>query len=253
MTCIFLILTFAACSFDYGDDVSEDTGLPDVVMNDVEYVRIRDGNPVVRFIAEGAERYESRQTMELKNFSFEQFTTADEDVSALGRAGNASVELDSGNIHMKNGVRIEVDSEDIAIETKTLDWQDKDRQLFAGAGEPVSILRSDGTSFTGWGFSADTRRRTWSFTEGVEGTYVDDDDDDDAVGDEGEPGETLIAETPAVPDTPAASGTDRPAVQRPGTASEASGAKRPAASPPVPAPDAPQGGVTNEAVKGITK
>jgi LPS export ABC transporter protein LptC len=247
MMCIFLILTLGACSFDYGDDVSEDSGLPDVVMNDVQYVRIRDGNPVVRFIAEGAERYESRQTMELKNFSFEQFNTADEDVSALGRAANASVELESGNIHMQNGVRIEVDSEDITIETKTLDWQDKDRQLSAGTGEPVSILRSDGTIFTGWGFSADTRHRTWSFIEGVEGTYVDDDDDD--TDDEGEPGETRIAETPAVPDTPTASGTDRPVVQRPGTASEASGARRPAA----PAPDAPRSGVTNEAVEGTTK
>jgi LPS export ABC transporter protein LptC len=181
--CVFLIFVFSSCSFDYGEDTSENSGLPDVVMNDVQYVRVRDGSPVVRFDAEGAERYESRQTMELKNFSFEQFTTANEDISALGRAGNASVELDSGNIHMKNGVRIEVDSEDIAIETSTLDWQDKERQLFAGTEEPVEILRSDGTSFTGWGFSADARYRTWSFTGGVQGTYIDDDDD----GEEGEP------------------------------------------------------------------
>lgn len=177
--CIFLIAALTACSFDYGPGSSGETELPDVVMNNVEYVRVRDGNPLVRFEAEGAERYERRHTMELKNFSFEQFNTAADDVNAMGRAGNASVELESGNIHMKNGVRIEVESEDIAIETSTLNWKDKERQLSAGTGEPVEIRRLDGTSFTGWGFSADARRRTWAFTDGVQGAYIEKDDDEE--------------------------------------------------------------------------
>ncbi|MDR0387005.1 MAG: LPS export ABC transporter periplasmic protein LptC [Treponema sp.] len=170
---------FAACSFDYGAGSVGDDELPDVVMHDVQYVRVRDGNPLVRFEAEGAERYESRQTMELKNFSFEQFNTAADTVNAVGRASNASVELDSGNIRMKDGVRIEVDSEDITIETKNLEWRDKERQLAAGTGEAVEIHRLDGTSFTGWGFSADARYRTWAFTGGVQGVYIDADDDEE--------------------------------------------------------------------------
>ncbi|MDR2742563.1 MAG: LPS export ABC transporter periplasmic protein LptC, partial [Treponema sp.] len=177
--CIFLIVALISCSFDYGPSSAEDNELPDVVMNNVEYVRVKDGNPLVRFEAEGAERYERRHTMELKNFSFEQFNTTADDVNAMGRAGNASVELESGNIHMKNGVRIEVESEDIAIETSILNWKDKERQLSAGAGEPVEIHRLDGTSFTGWGFSADARRRTWTFTDGVQGLYIDKDDDEE--------------------------------------------------------------------------
>jgi LPS export ABC transporter protein LptC len=190
---VFVAVFLGACSFDYGAGSTGDNELPDVVMNDVQYVRVRDGNPIVRFEAEEAERYESRQTMELKNFSFEQFNTAADAVNAMGRAGNASVELDSGNIHMKDGVRIEVDSEDIAIETKTLEWRDKERQLSAGAGEPVGIHRLDGTSFTGWGFSADARRRTWAFTNGVQGIYIDEDDDE-----EGEPPDAEeTAEIPA--------------------------------------------------------
>jgi LPS export ABC transporter protein LptC len=227
--CIFLIFfILAGCSFDYGDGPVEDSGLPDVVMNDVQYVRVRDGNPVVRFEAEGAERYESRQTMELKNFSFEQFNTAEEEVSAIGKAGNASVELESGNIHMKNGVRIDVDSEDISIETMILEWQDKERQLSAGTGEPVEIHRSDGTRFTGWGFSADARRRTWIFSGGVQGTYIDKDDDEEVEQSEAnelaeageETGETPVRETvitrPAAPQAEPAPAvppsTTRPAV-----------------------------------------
>ncbi|MDR0377304.1 MAG: LPS export ABC transporter periplasmic protein LptC [Spirochaetaceae bacterium] len=202
--CGFLIVVLGACSFDYGPASLENDAVPDVVMNDVEYVRVKDGNPLVRFEAEGAERYEKRQTMELKNFSFEQFDAAADVVNATGRAANASVQLESGNIHMKNGVLIQVDSEDIAIETQSLEWQDTERRLSAGAGEPVAIRRMDGTSFTGWGFSADVRHRTWSFTDGVQGVYIetdddadDDEEDDPGGGDEG---------TPAIPQVPEEAG-----------------------------------------------
>jgi LPS export ABC transporter protein LptC len=168
---IILFGLLSACSFDYGDSLEEDTG-PDLIMNDVTYVRVRDGRPQVRFEAEYAERYEKRQIMELKNFKFEQFDTAGLEINSLGSVGQASIELESGNIHMSDGVWIEVDSEDITIETTALEWQDKERLIHGAEGDPVEVFRSDGTTFTGHGFSADARRRTWSFSGGVYGTYV---------------------------------------------------------------------------------
>jgi LPS export ABC transporter protein LptC len=172
------VLALPGCTFDYGAAPLEDENQPDIVMSDVEYVRVRDGDPVVRFVAESVERFEKKQTMELKKFSFEQFESHGEDINAVGTAETASVDLESGNISMREGVRIDVDSEDLTIETKTLQWQDKERALIAGEYEPVDIKRSDGTSFSGQGFSADARRRTWIFSSGVEGTYIDTHDDD---------------------------------------------------------------------------
>ncbi|MDR2535816.1 MAG: LPS export ABC transporter periplasmic protein LptC [Treponema sp.] len=179
--CIVFILGISLisinCSFNYGEQELENQDLPDIVMRDVEYVRVRDGDPLVRFTAETAERYEKRQTMELKNFSFEQFEHHGEDINAVGRAGTASVALDSGNIRMRDGVRLEVDSEDITIETGGLDWEDKEKQLSAGEHEQVNMHRSDGTNFFGLGFSANVRERTWGFSSGIEGTYVWEDDE----------------------------------------------------------------------------
>jgi LPS export ABC transporter protein LptC len=178
MTALILaLLLLASCSFDYGDMGENREEQPDIVMKDVEYVRVRGGDLQVRFRAEGAERYENQQTMELRNFSFEQFNPGGTDVSAIGRAGSAHVELDSGNIHMDQGVRIDVESEDITIETRELRWRDKERTLAAGEGEPVEILRSDGTNFLGRGFSADVRNRTWIFSGGIEGTFVHEDEE----------------------------------------------------------------------------
>jgi LPS export ABC transporter protein LptC len=179
-----------ACSFNYDTAPDEDKDQPDIVMRDVEYVRIRGGDPVVRFRAESAERYEDRQTMNLQNLSFEQFEHKGDEINASGSSGDAYVELDSGNIRMSGGVRIEVDSEDITIETAGLEWKDKERQLLAPSDAPVEILRSDGTSFRGIGFSADTRARTWEFSGGVSGAYSDDNEfnDDEAEAPENEDG-----------------------------------------------------------------
>jgi LPS export ABC transporter protein LptC len=172
-----LMLLFSGCSFDYGESTSDTSGQPDVVMNDVEYVRVRDGFPQVRFKADVAERYEDAQSMKLEQFTFEQFESRGEKVNAIGSAGTASIDLNSGNIQMDEGVRIDVESEDLSIATKSLSWQDKERVLAGGETEVVDISRSDGTSFTGWGFSANARQRTWAFSQGVEGSYFDKDED----------------------------------------------------------------------------
>jgi LPS export ABC transporter protein LptC len=175
---IFFFL-LSSCSFDYGNQDGADKNQPDIIMENVEYVRVRSADPQARFLAERLERYEERGIIELRNFSFEQFGSGGEEVNAYGRAGSASVEIDSGDIRMDDGVRIDVDTEDLAIETKWLEWKDKDRTLTGGEEEEVSIYQESGTAFTGIGFHADARRRTWEFAGNVSGTYIQDDDEEE--------------------------------------------------------------------------
>jgi LPS export ABC transporter protein LptC len=190
--CSFL---FANCSFDYGSTGGADKNQPDIVMDNVEYVRVRSLDPQARLQAERVERYEERRVMELRNFSFEQFGSHGGEINASGRAGTALFEIDSGDIRMENGVRIEVDSEDIAIETARLEWKDKERTLSGGASDEVHVFQENGTSFTGIGFQSNARSRSWSFSDTVSGTYIHDDDDaEDAppeAGSEGEEAEEL--------------------------------------------------------------
>jgi len=174
------LLAIANCSFDYGNTGGADKGQPDVIMENVEYVRVRSLDPQARLQAERVERYEERRVMELRNFSFEQFGGHGEEINASGRAGSALFQIDSGDILMGNGVRIEINSDDIAIETARLEWKDKERSLSGGDGEEVRVYRENGTSFTGIGFQSDARSRSWSFSDTVSGTYIHDDDEEDA-------------------------------------------------------------------------
>ena len=177
---LFSVLCFA-CSFDYGIPVGTDSDQPDIVMDNVEYVRVRDADPQARLQAERVERYEERRLMELRNFSFEQFGSGGEEVNAYGRAGSASYEIDSGDMRLGGGVRIEVDSEDIIIETNWLEWRDKPRTLTGREDDEVQVFQENGTVFTGIGFRADARERTWEFTGSVSGTYIFEDDEEDTA------------------------------------------------------------------------
>jgi len=141
-------------------------------MDNVEYMRVRSGDPVARFMAEKAQRFEERRIMDLDSFSFEQYEKKGADVNASGRGGSAEFMIDSGDIKMDGGIRIEVGSDDIIIDTKQLQWTDKDHTLVGGANEPVVVSRSNGTSFTGYGFFSDARKRTWEFSGGAGGSYI---------------------------------------------------------------------------------
>jgi len=180
-----LFILFAGCTFDYGDDESSGDELPDLVMENVEYVRVRSSDPIARFSAERAERYENLNLMKLWNFTFEQYGDGGKEVNAFGSAGRASVDIETSNIFMDHGIMVEVESEDIIIVTEQLEWNDEERLLFTKEDDEVNILQNNGTNFIGIGLRADARKRTWEFFGEVSGTYIyDDDEEEETEGDE---------------------------------------------------------------------
>jgi len=176
--CVTLLVFLAGCTFDYGGGETAADELPDLVMENVEYVRVRSADPIARFMAERAERYDRKGVMKLQNFTFEQYGERGSEVNAFGKAGSASVDIETSDIYMDNGVRIEVESENIIIETVQLEWKDETRILSTGEEETVNVYQNNGTGFTGTGLLADARRRTWEFLGGAGGTYIHEDEDD---------------------------------------------------------------------------
>ena len=172
-----LSILFVSCTFDYGEGDDSERTQPDMVMKNVEYVRVRSSDPIARIQAERVERFEQQGIMTLENFSFEQFGEGGEGINSFGMAGFALVDIESVDIFMERGVRIEVESEDIVIETNQLEWRDRQRILSSGEEDEVNISRDAGTSFTGVGLRVDTRRRTWEFSGPVHGTYIHEDEE----------------------------------------------------------------------------
>jgi LPS export ABC transporter protein LptC len=187
-----LLFILAACSFDYDASAGDFENEPDVIMKDVEYVRMENSLPVVRIRSKEARRYEAKHAMEMDGFSFEQYNPMPPenaeipDINVRGGGASVKIETDSRNLTMAGGVSIDVQSEDFSLRTETLSWKDKER-LISVPGE-VTITRSDGTQLSGRNLSADTRRREWRFEEAVSGDIVEEDEDveEDSVSTEGE-------------------------------------------------------------------
>jgi hypothetical protein len=213
--CIFKILIPAAlvisCSFDYTTMQSEDEALPDITMETLEWVRVRDGNPVARLQAETGDRYEKIHIMELKNYSFEQYDVISGNVDSAGEGGAVKIELESGNLKMSDDISINVESEEIKLDAEDLEWRDKEHVLSSGQYSQVHITGEKGTDFSGAGFSADVRSRTWLFSAGASGDYYFDEE-------EGEEREVIVVETGA--DGPAA---NSPPAGNPAASSPAAG------------------------------
>ena len=172
ITLFSLLIVFASCTFDYGESESSTRELPDLIMENVDYMRVRSADPLARFQAERAERYEKQGLMILENFSFEQFGERGEEVNAFGKAGKAEVNIDTSDVIMDKGVRIEVESEDIIIETNQLEWKDSPKLLFTGDDEKVFIYQENGTGFSGIGLYVDVRKRLWEFKSAVDGIFI---------------------------------------------------------------------------------
>jgi len=173
----FFFLFAVSCTFDYGESESTGDELPDMIMENVDYVRVRAADPLARIQAERVERYDKQSLMKLQNLSFEQYGEHGKEVNVHGRAGNATVETDSGDIFMNSGVRLDVETEDIMLETNRFEWRDEPREVYTGENEEVHIYRENGTHFTGMGLQANTRMRTWEFSSSVGGTYIHEDKD----------------------------------------------------------------------------
>jgi len=173
--CFLYAFTLITCSFDYGAGTGLEDTRPDIVMENIEYVRVRKGDMLARFQAEHAERWEELQLMELRNFTFEQMEDHGETVNVEGAAKAATVQIGTGDISLSGGVQVSIESEDIVINTEELEWKDNEKIIKGGAEEEVDVTRSDGTSFTGKGFQADVRNRTWSFSGEVKGQFVEKD------------------------------------------------------------------------------
>jgi LPS export ABC transporter protein LptC len=173
---IVFFLISAACSFDYGQtETAASADIPDITMTNLDYVRVSGGAPVVRVQAGRAERWEDKQLMKLDDLRFAQFMDGDTVKGTVGAAGRASVDLESGDVELDDGVQIFIRQEEMTIETRSMSWDDESRVLLGGDEVPVLIKRADGAVVQGVGFGADARRRTWEFAGPVSGSYVEED------------------------------------------------------------------------------
>jgi len=171
-----LVFFYSSCTFVYSPPEAEEYDFPNITMEDLTYIRMKDGELSAKLEAETGDRYESKHLMKLKNYKFVQYNDNGE-ADSDGHGGSAVIEISSNNIQMTDSVEINVESEDYVLKSEDLDWKDAPKTLESNGNSKVNIRRGNGTEVNGTGFFAEIRSRNWSFKSDVEGVYVNEEDE----------------------------------------------------------------------------
>jgi lipopolysaccharide export system protein LptC len=163
-----------SCSFDYSTISESEQEKPDLIMQDVDYVRVSDGKISLHMQADQIKRYESKRLLQVQNIHFEQYAKNSLEPDAIGAAGIAQFWTATSDAAFSEGVQIYITSEKLSIEAKSLQWNNSQKKLLGPLDGQVLLKKSDGSILVGKNFSADGRSRSWQFAGPVSGIYQED-------------------------------------------------------------------------------
>jgi LPS export ABC transporter protein LptC len=170
---LVLAVGLAGCSIDYKGAAEEPSpeGIPDTVATGLLHRVHKDGRLSLELEAARAETFNSKSTTILTDAHFVEF----DDKGGAATEGTARKVLfhsDTEDADISGGVHVHSAAEKGDIRADTLHWENKPKRLTAPPGEQVRIIKDDGTTLVGSGFSGDFLSRTVTFTGTVQGTYV---------------------------------------------------------------------------------
>jgi len=162
------------CSFNYSEaDMAEDLSkeVPNSIIRHYRLVDVRTGQRSFRVYAAEARMYHKAHQTRLTDIFFQEIDPRGKVVTE-GEAGSATLFTQTDNVEMRGDIRFSGSKQEATIITDYLFWNNEERTLKGKPDRVVTILKEDGTRIHGKGFSADTAAEEVTFTEQVEGEYV---------------------------------------------------------------------------------
>ncbi len=172
----------AACSVNY-DNIYETEGtIPELMLDEAVFKRVKDGKATSQIQSERLEEFKDSGKVLAQNIQFE---TKNDDgkVNSFGKAGIMKADTKKEVYEFFNGIHIEAPERGVTIDGESLRWNGKTEQLVGERGKPLTI-KKDGVTLSGHGFSASAISESFNFATSVSGNYRDDEDvesDKDAV------------------------------------------------------------------------
>lgn len=168
---IVLAVAAASCSVNY-DNIYETEGtIPELMLDDAVFKRVKDGKATSQIQSERLEEFKESGRVLAQNIQFE---TKNDDgkVNSFGSAGIMNADTKSEVYEFYNGIHIEAPERGVTIDGESLRWNGKTEQLVGQKNSPLTI-KKDGVTLTGHGFSASAISESFNFASNVGGLFVD--------------------------------------------------------------------------------
>jgi LPS export ABC transporter protein LptC len=180
---LFIVLGCLACTFKYGEE-EEESGRADITMRNVNYVRVREGKVDAVVDAKEVEIWEKKHEAVFKNIKFKYYGRNDEEEANVnGEGRKVYIWTERNDVIFDEWVYITIESEEMTVSAKYLEWDNEKRELSAKEGEAVKINKFDGSEMTGYGFKAYGADRTWEMEEGASGVIIGKKDEEEELSD----------------------------------------------------------------------
>lgn len=142
---------------------------PTAVFSDYAHTVVVRGRKNFVLKADKAQLFQTSKRTLLKGVTFSEYDPDTGELLSLGKADEAVYHTDTKDAEFSGSVRLESKRQDAVLQGEFLRWIDKDKKLEGRLDRTVTISRKDGSNVSGAGFEVDTRRRSFSFRESVEG------------------------------------------------------------------------------------
>lgn len=173
LSSVLVLFLVTSCSFDYESvNAAPDEEAPSAVFRDFRHTVYMGGAKALSLSAGLAESYDRDGRIVLHDVSFSSYSRGTGELAAEGRAETAVFHSDTQNADFSGSITIRSSLEDASLEAEYLEWKGAEKTLSGGLDRSVSVKRGDGSWLRGAGFIADSRRRSFSFREAVEGAFV---------------------------------------------------------------------------------
>ncbi len=189
LTLVSAALLGGGCSLNYSDaEMAEDLSkeLPNSIVRNYRFVDVRSGQSSLKVYAAEARMYHKAHQTRLTDIFFQEINPEGE-VITEGEAARATLFTQTDNVEMRGKIRFAGSAQEATITSDYLFWNNEERSLKGKPDHTVTIVKSDGTRIKGKGFTANTASEEVTFTEEVEGVYVQEDEEDPENGTEEEP------------------------------------------------------------------
>ncbi|GMO51574.1 MAG: hypothetical protein Pg6C_16410 [Treponemataceae bacterium] len=182
-----MALSFFSCSVEYDTIIDNSDDVPEFILWNASIERYESGICRVRAKAGIVEQYKQKNIYYAQDVECDVFAE-DGAPQTKGAFGFAAADIDNELYTFFDSITVDNYSENTGVRAESLKWSGKSGLLASDAGSVVTITRqtedadqtSDGAendgnelstafSFTGYGFSADSNRRTYQFSD-ISGT-----------------------------------------------------------------------------------
>lgn len=168
VTALFIM----GCTINYNDQsevIEKSDSIPDSVMKNFNLIQMKNNKPYTQVTSSLTEIYESQNKTVLFDVVFTEYNTISHELSTYGKADMIEYFNDTEDAKLNGNLNFISKKDEIELTGDSLYWNSKEKKIESDINSSILVVKEDGSTIEGYGFSANLRYSTFSFDKNITG------------------------------------------------------------------------------------